>query len=93
VFEDENILAFEDINPISPFHILIIPKQHYKNILDIPSVELINIFSAIKEIAKKEKLEDSGFRIVNNCGDDGGQEVGHIHFHMLAKRKHTWPPG
>ncbi|OGI07441.1 MAG: histidine triad nucleotide-binding protein [Candidatus Margulisbacteria bacterium GWF2_35_9] len=93
VYEDDLILAFKDINSVSPFHILIITKEHYRNILDVPDEKLINIMKAIKKIAKEYNLDESGFRIVNNCGNDGGQEVDHIHFHMLAKRSHSWPPG
>jgi len=96
VYEDENILAFKDINPEAPIHLLVIPKKHYQSIKEVGSGEgalLSDIFNAINKLTKKLNVHTEGFRIVNNCGDNGGQTVNHLHFHMLAGRKMKWPPG
>ena len=87
VYEDDKVLAFNDINPSAPYHILVIPKKHYGSIIDIPENEMhiINdIHNTINKIAKDKGFDKTGFRIINNCGDDGGQEVKHIHYHILA---------
>lgn len=95
LYEDEYVYAFADIDPQAPFHAIVIPKEH------ISSADMINeqnshliakVFEAIAKIAKRENLEN-GYRVVNNCGKDGGQTVGHIHFHLLARRYLQWPPG
>jgi len=96
VYEDEHIFAFDDINPQAPVHTLIIPKDHYASLQDIPEDKLDFIsylFSKIREIAQKKGLAESGFRIVLNTGRDSGQDVFHIHFHLLGGRRMTWPPG
>ena len=88
IYENEKVIAFKDINPKAKLHFLIIPKEHYNTILDIDDNETINeLLSAIKEIAKKYEIEESGFRIINNCKEDGGQEVMHVHLHMLGGEK------
>lgn len=88
VYEDEKVLAFKDINPAAPIHILIIPKQHFENVLEVEDKQVIaDIFSAIDKVAKELGIEKDGFRIINNCGKDAGQEVMHIHFHLLAGGK------
>ena len=95
VYENDDVYAFLDIEPQAPFHAIVIPKQHIKSAADITAENsdvIAKIFEAISEIAKNENLED-GFRVVNNCGKDGGQTVGHIHFHLLARRNLAWPPG
>lgn len=94
VYEDENVIAFNDINPEAPVHVLVIPKDHIASLNDVKDLNVIsNIFSAIQKIAEKLGIDKSGYRVVNNCGDDGGQEVKHIHFHILGGRKLKWPPG
>ena len=96
VYEDEKILAFHDIEPEAPVHLLIIPKKHISSLNDVNkdnAEEISYIFSKIPEIAKKLGVQDSGYRIVSNCGEDALQTVKHIHFHMLAKRTLKWPPG
>lgn len=95
VYEDENVLAFRDISPQAPVHIVLIPKIHYENILEIPfDNSVINdMIKAVQIIAKQEDMEYEGFRVVNNCKEFGGQTVDHLHFHILGKRKLTWPPG
>ena len=93
VFENENCIAFNDINPASPVHILVIPKVHYKNLWEISDKDLLgNLLLASKEIAKLHGLEQ-GFRTVINTGDNGGQTVHHMHLHVLGGRFHKWPPG
>jgi histidine triad (HIT) family protein len=96
VYEDDLIFAFEDINPQAPTHILIIPKEHYASLLDVPEQRsdlLGHILSKAREIARERGLDQSGFRIVLNTGRDSGQEVFHIHFHLFGGRRMTWPPG
>lgn len=95
IYEDERVIAFKDINPQAPVHYLVIPKEHIKsaNYVNEQNKELMgHIIFVASKIAKEENL-DNGYRIINNCGDDGGQTVDHIHFHILGKRKMLWPPG
>lgn len=95
VYEDETVLAFRDIEPQAPTHILIIPKEHIKSAAEITSdnsAVIAHIFEVAAEIAKAEGLSD-GFRIVNNCGDNAGQTVKHLHFHLMGGRTFTWPAG
>ena len=95
VYEDDTVLAFEDLDPQAPLHILLIPKTHIKSAAEINkenSSVIAHIFEVVSEIAAKENLKD-GFRIVTNCGDSAGQSVKHLHFHMLSGRDFTWPPG
>ena len=95
VYEDEFVYAFLDIDPQAPFHAIFVPKTHIGSATEINdenSVYIAKIYEAIAKVAEKENLE-KGFRVVNNCGEDGGQTVGHIHFHLLARRYLQWPPG
>lgn len=95
IFENDTVYAFADINPQAPFHAVIIPKKHIKSAAEITkenSKVIAEIFEAVADIAKKENLEN-GFRVVTNCGEDGGQTVDHLHFHLLARRNLAWPPG
>lgn len=95
VYEDEFVYAFLDIDPKAPFHAIVIPKIHISSADEINSensVYIAKVFEAVAKIAKSENLEN-GYRVVNNCGKDGGQTVGHIHFHLLARRNLQWPPG
>jgi histidine triad (HIT) family protein len=90
VYEDDTVLAFNDINPVAPYHILVIPKKHYESVIDIPEneMEIIgHIHNVINKIANKKGFNETGFRIINNCGEDGGQEVKHVHYHILAGKK------
>ena len=94
-YEDDKVLAFYDLDPQAPTHILVIPKEHIKWAYDVTEENcgvIAHIFSKIPEIAKSQGLEN-GFRVVNNCGEDGMQTVKHLHFHLLGKRKMQWPPG
>lgn len=89
LYEDEEIIAFKDINPIAPVHILVIPKKHIATADDLTEADeplIGKIFTVIRKLAKEFHLEN-GYRIVNNCGEDGGQEVEHIHFHILGGTK------
>lgn len=91
VYEDEKILAFRDIAPMAPTHILVIPKCHIPSVDGITadnSAVVAHIFEVIPQIAKAEGLEN-GYRVVSNCGDDAGQTVHHLHFHILGGRKLT----
>jgi histidine triad (HIT) family protein len=95
VYEDDLCLAFEDIHPAAPTHLIVIPKKEIATINDVnPEDEATvgHLFVAMKAIAAKLGL-DNGYRVVCNCGPDAGQEVMHIHFHLLASRKFRWPPG
>ncbi|HHW70277.1 MAG TPA: histidine triad nucleotide-binding protein [Clostridiales bacterium] len=96
IYEDDTILVFEDVNPQAPVHVLIIPKQHIPSLNDIDSdaAEIIShIFMKIPSLAEQLGVQDNGYRIVVNCGTDGGQSVGHLHYHLLGGRTLTWPPG
>ena len=95
IYEDENVYAFADIDPQATFHAVIVPKKHISSAAEITGQNsdlIAKIFEAVAKIAKQENLAD-GFRVVTNCGKDGGQTVGHLHFHMLARRYLQWPPG
>lgn len=96
VLETDDILAFRDINPQAPTHILIIPKRHISTTNDITyaDVEIMGRLSLVaRDIAAKEGLAESGYRTVMNCNADGGQAVYHIHLHLLGGRAMGWPPG
>ncbi|MDD5131185.1 MAG: histidine triad nucleotide-binding protein [bacterium] len=95
-YEDDKVLAFHDIGPQAPVHILIIPKKHISSISDLSGqdCEIMGYLHLIaKKLAKEYKIEKSGFRLVINNGADAGQAVSHIHLHMLGGRKLQWPPG
>ncbi|MFI3114998.1 MAG: histidine triad nucleotide-binding protein [Clostridia bacterium] len=95
VYEDEKIYAFLDIAPEAPTHFLVIPKEHIASADDVNdenSKVIAHIFAKIPKICKDLGVEN-GYRIVNNCGADGGQTVSHMHFHVLAGRNLSWPPG
>ena len=95
VYEDDYVYAFKDIAPQAPFHAVIIPKKHIQSAADINSensIYVAKIFEAVASIAKENNL-GQGFRVVTNCGEDGGQTVGHLHYHMLGGRLLAWPPG
>ena len=94
-YEDELISAFYDTDPQAPVHVLIVPKKHIGSLdeaTDEDAEVLSHIMLKIKEIAAKEGLEN-GYRVVINTGEDGGQSVHHLHFHLLGKRSMNWPPG
>lgn len=94
-YEDDKILAFHDLEPQAPVHVLIIPKKHIASLDDVQDedLELMGyIMTKVKEVAEVVGL-DNGYRVVINTGEDGMQTVKHLHVHLLGKRKMTWPPG
>lgn len=96
VYEDDEVYAFNDISPEAPAHVLIVPKEHISSANDITEENanvVSKIFLAAKKIAAEKNIAENGYRIVNNCGDDGGQTVKHLHFHLLGGRSLNWPPG
>ncbi|MCK4296938.1 MAG: histidine triad nucleotide-binding protein [Candidatus Marinimicrobia bacterium] len=96
VYESDDIVAFRDLNPQAPTHILLIPKKHIPKISDIKKEDeaLIGKMIAVANLlAAKENILENGYRMVFNCGKDAGQEVFHIHLHLLGGRKMIWPPG
>jgi histidine triad (HIT) family protein len=95
VYEDDDFLAFRDINPAAPVHVLLIPKQHVSSLLDDGAeAELLGRMTAlVPKLARELGIANNGFRLVVNTGKEGGQTVGHLHFHILGGRSLQWPPG
>jgi histidine triad (HIT) family protein len=96
VYQDEALLAFKDILPKAPVHILIIPRKHIVSVLDIDTNDsgvIGRIFQVASQLAREQGIADSGFRVVVNSGADAGQSVFHLHYHLLGGRRMTWPPG
>lgn len=95
-YEDDRVLAFDDIDPKAPFHVLIIPKKHIATALDltVDDNDLVgHIYQVAGKIARDARFAEDGFRVVNNCNKAGGQVVWHLHFHLLGGRNMIWPPG
>ena len=96
VYEDDEVLAFNDINPQAPTHVLIIPKQHIATLNDIEEHQLATVgrlqYTAAR-LAKDYGFAEGGYRVVMNCNEDGGQTVYHIHMHLMGGRRFTWPAG
>ena len=90
ILEDDNFLAFHDINPKAPVHILAIPKKHLDSFNDIDGQLMNKMTTFIQDIAKEVKIEKSGYRVITNVGENGGQEVEHLHFHILGGAKLKW---
>jgi histidine triad (HIT) family protein len=96
VYEDDRLLAFDDIRPQAPTHVLIIPKEHYASLNDVPVAKaalLSDMLLAARRLAADKGIDRSGYRLVLNTARDSGQEVFHIHLHLLGGRRMTWPPG
>lgn len=96
IYEDDLVFAFKDINPAAPTHLLIIPKKHISSLNELADgdKELAgHILVIARKIAQDQGFAKSGYRVVNNCGKNGGQTVDHLHFHLLAERELGWPPG
>ena len=96
LFENERILAFEDIRPRAPVHILVIPKVHFASLNEAPEGSealLGEILSTARTVARQKGIDGSGYRVVLNTGPNSGQEIFHIHFHVLGGRPMAWPPG
>ncbi len=90
VYEDDEILAFKDINPVAPVHVLVIPKKHITCLNDVLEEDidvLGKIQLVIKKIAKELGVDETGYRVISNCGDDGGQLVKHLHYHLIGGKK------
>ncbi len=96
VYEDERMIAFDDINPQAPVHVLLIPKEHYPSLNEIPEDKkdmLSHLLLKAREIAREKEIGERGYRIVLNTARESGQDVLHIHFHLLGGRQMSWPPG
>jgi histidine triad (HIT) family protein len=96
VFENERVIAFHDLFPQAPTHVLVIPKTHYNTLNHVPPADtpmLGELISTATHIAKELGIDESGYRVVMNCNADGGQSVYHIHLHLLGGRHLAWPPG
>lgn len=96
VYENDHVLAFRDINPRAPVHVLVIPKKHIATLNDLEQDDTViagEIVQAAKQVAQMEGIDQTGYRTVFNCGDHAGQDVYHIHLHVLGGRHMTWPPG
>ena len=90
VYEDEKVIAFKDVNPAAPIHILVVPKNHIETLLDVSQQDIdiiAYIYQIINKIARDNGFAKNGFRVIANCGKDSGQEVMHIHFHVLGGKK------
>ena len=90
VLENEHFVAFHDVNPIAPIHLLIIPKLHVEKFQDVTANMMANMTTFIQEVATKMGLDQNGYRLVTNNGEDGGQEVAHLHFHLLGGTRLKW---
>jgi histidine triad (HIT) family protein len=93
VYENEHVLAFKDIHPQAPVHILVIPKTPVRDVLEADATLLGHVMAGATQVARQEGLESSGFRIVINTGEGAGQSVFHLHAHVLGGRDLSWPPG
>ena len=96
VYEDDDILAFRDVSPQAPTHVLVIPKKHIATINDLEEVDTAvvgRMMLVAKQIAADEGIEEDGYRLVFNCNEGAGQAVFHIHLHVLGGRRMSWPPG
>ncbi len=90
VYEDDEIMAFKDIHPAAPIHILVIPKKHIQSLAQLEEKDELligKIYTVINKVAEAQGVKEKGFRVIVNCGEDGGQEVPHLHFHLLAGTK------
>ncbi len=88
VYEDDKVYAFKDISPVAPVHVLVVPKKHYSSVMEVDDPEIFgHIFTVIQTLAKDLGVSEDGFRIANNCGENGCQSVKHIHFHLIGGRQ------
>jgi histidine triad (HIT) family protein len=96
VYEDDKVLAFHDINPQAPYHILVIPKKHISTLLELTEEDkdlIGHIYLVMNKLAQELGVAERGYRVVVNCNEEAGQTVFHVHFHFLAGREMHWPPG
>lgn len=96
IYQDEQLVVFKDIKPQAPVHLLIVPKKHISDLNNLKPIDndlIGHVYQVAKKIAVEQNIDQSGYRVVSNCGQDGGQTVKHIHFHLLGGRVLQWPPG
>ena len=93
VYEDDTVLAFRDIEPQAPVHVLLIPKEHFDSILEVDEKTFAHMKTVVKKLAVDLGIAENGFRVVINTDRDGQQSVKHLHFHILGGRSMQWPPG
>lgn len=93
VYEDEKVLAFRDVEPQAPVHVLVIPKAHFANIMEIDTETFGYMKEVVAKIATELGVAETGFRVVINTGEDGQQTIKHLHMHLLGGRSMQWPPG
>lgn len=96
IYQDNQVMAFHDINAQAPVHLLVIPKQHFASIGDLTNEHAalaVSMLQTCVTLAKEHEIADSGYRIVTNVGQEGGQTVRHVHFHLIGGRSMSWPPG
>jgi histidine triad (HIT) family protein len=96
VHETERVIAFRDLDPRAPVHVLIIPRRHIASVTELTEADVSvmgELFIAARQVAEQEDVAESGYRLVMNAGKNGGQSVGHVHLHVLGGRRLTWPPG
>ena len=96
IYEDDDITAFYDINPQAPVHIMVVPKKHITTINGMSESDsglIGKVFLVVKKLAEDNNISEDGYRVVVNCNRNAGQEVFHIHFHLMGGRKFSWPPG
>lgn len=90
VIENDYVIAFEDLHPVAPVHILVVPKKHIQNVMKLTEEDTIylqEVYKAVQEIAKEKQIDEMGFRVLTNNGEDAGQTIKHLHFHILGGRK------
>jgi histidine triad (HIT) family protein len=95
VHESQDVVAFRDINPAAPTHVLVIPRRHLESVAELSRTDadlLAGLFEVVVTLAQSERL-DTGYRVVTNVGPDAGQSVSHLHFHLIGGRHMSWPPG
>lgn len=96
IYEDDRVVAFRDINPQAPVHVLVIPRKHLRSVFDLSSQDgdlLFHIFEVIRNISAEEGIAERGVRVLTNVEREAGQSVFHLHFHVLGGRRMLWPPG
>lgn len=96
IYEDDTVLAFRDINPQAPLHVLVIPKKHLRTLNDVRDEDeetLGRLLNVARKIAREEGVAEDGYRVVMNCNEGAGQTVFHIHLHLMGGRQFSWPPG
>lgn len=96
VYEDDLLIAFHDIAPQAPVHVLVVPKKHISGVNELTDADLAlvgHVYSVIRQLVRELKIDESGYRVVVNSGKDGSQSVPHLHFHVLGGRSLAWPPG